>query len=194
MSPAKRSFSAADLIPAAEYPQRRAEARKAIANMPVIQDAGTQQQEQQIAPLAGIEQLPEIQYVKAIQQRDMRTAFDKFAEQYPQVREEENFRKFRDAATPMGQAFIAANGRDPTYEELFPMIAGAFAWVPADAEASRGQNLKENLAQGSSGNSGQSRPAPRGPKVTDAQVDVYLRMFPSKSRQDALKELQEALV
>lgn len=31
MSPAKRSFSAADLIPAAEYPQRRAEARKAIA-------------------------------------------------------------------------------------------------------------------------------------------------------------------
>ncbi len=31
MSPAKRSFSPADLIPASEYPKRRPEARKAIA-------------------------------------------------------------------------------------------------------------------------------------------------------------------
>lgn len=169
------------------------EARKVIANLPAIQEAGTSKNGTSQDATSDFTQLPEIQYIKAIQQRDMRSAFDTFAEAYPQVRETDNFTKFRDAATPIGQVFMATEGREPTYDELFPRIAQYFGWQPAEEDGRRGQALKENLSTGGM-SAGPSKPPARGPKVSEAQVDAYLKMFPAKNRADAVKELQEALV
>lgn len=173
------------------------DARKVIAQLPAIQNAGqpAQPSGQVPNPAAGTEAIltPEIQYAKTLMQRDMRTSFDHFAEQYPQVRDETNFTRFRDAATPVGQAFLAIEGREPTYDELFPRIAAVFGWQPSEAEGKRDQALKESLAAGHSAG-GQGRAPSRGPKVTDAQVSAYIRMFPSKNRADAVKELEEALI
>lgn len=165
------------------------EARRAIAGMPAGPGAKPDAVQTAVPDLS---QIPEVQYIRSIQQRDMRRSFDDFANKYPQVRDEANFNKFRDAATPMGQAFMAAEGREPSYDELFPFIAAAFGWTPADDDARRGSALRETIGQGRSG-SGQSKPAPKTSSVSGAQVDAYLRMFPGKNRADALKELQEAV-
>lgn len=163
------------------------EARKVIANLPVSQEGS---ESVAVTATPDYQQLPEIQYIKAIQQRDMKAAFDSFSESYSQVRDEINFNKFRDAATPVGQAFIATEGREPTYNELFPKIAAFLGWESDPDSGRKGQTIKENLSTTRTNSSAVS--TNKRSKVTDAQVDTYLRMFPAKNRADAVKELEEA--
>ncbi len=167
------------------------EARAVLANLPTVKDAGEDKPVPPQSP-AGYDQLPEIQYVRTVQQRDMKVAFDTFSESYPQVREEANFAAFRNAATPIGNAFMATEGREPTYDELFPKIASYLGWESTAAEGQRGQGLKETLGQ-SGGGGGQTNPPARRAKVTNAQVDAYLKMFPNMPRGDAITQLEAAI-
>jgi len=138
-----------------------------------------------------LSQSPDLQYIKAIRDRDMKMAFDKFADSYPQVRDADNFAKFRDSADPLGQAFFTTEGRQSTYDELFPRIAAYLGWQTEEADARKGQGLKESLS--TVRNNSATIPKGKQPRVTDAQVDAYLKMYPGKNRNDVVKELSEVI-
>lgn len=165
------------------------EATRKLAQAPPPQPPG---KEPETPPaVEGYDQLPEVQYIKAIQQRDMKTAFDTFAQKYPQVKDEQSFTQFRNAADPLGQAFFVTEGRQPTYDELFPRIAAYLGWQTTEAAGTAGQTIKESLSTVQANSA--TVPKPRQPRVTDAQVDAYLKMYPNKNRADVVKELSEAI-
>lgn len=133
---------------------------------------------------------PNVQYAKQLRDRDMVSAFDEFTKAYPQARETEEFTKFSAASAGVAQGYAASHGgMQPTFPELFQGIAAVLGWQAVNPKkdaalkdaASSSQVTSTALAPG------------RQPKVTDAQVDTYLKMFTSKTRAAAIKELSEVV-
>lgn len=135
---------------------------------------------------------PNVQYAKQLRDRDMVTAFDEFTKAYPQARETAEFEKFTAASNGVAQGFAAShNGLQPSFPELFGSIAAVLGWQPVTATSKKDAAIKD---AGSSSQVTSAAVAPgRRPKVTDAQVDAYLKMFTQKSRADAIKELSEVV-
>lgn len=171
-----------DIRPAIE------EAKRIIANQPTP-PAGT--------PPANPSVLetntdPNVQYAKQLRDRDMVTAFDEFTKDYPQARETSEFDKFSAASSGVAAGFAAShNGMQPSFPELFNGIAAVLGWQPITATSKKDAAIKD---AGVSSQVTSSTVAPaRRPKVTDAQVDAYLKMFTQKSRADAIKDLSEVV-
>jgi len=122
-------------------------------------------------------------------QRDMSTAFDEFAKEYPQARNQAEFQQFTNASAGVYQAFQQSRGRVPTYPELYQSIAGVLGWQPEQSTSKKDAAIKAAGSQGQVVSS--SRPVAKQPRVTDAQVNAYRRMFPAKTQEEAVKELSE---
>lgn len=138
-------------------------------------------------PPSGLQQTAEFQWLQSAQQAEMRRSFGSFMKIYPQVTDETNFKVFSDAVQPVTDMFARIEGRQPTYDELFPKIADVLGWQPESKDGIRGQAIKEAAASGSPS---AVTPAPgRTPAVSDAEVMVFLRMNPGMSRDDAMKEI-----
>lgn len=132
---------------------------------------------------------PDVQYAKALREKDMVEAFDKFTKEYPQAREPDDFDRFQKASTGAYQAFEAGRGRKPTFGELYLTIANTLGWQPVTNSAKKDAAIKNATASSQTISSTQS--TAKQPKVSDAEIDVYQRMFPSKDRATAVKELSE---
>lgn len=168
-------------------------------NVPLIEEAkrivaekqAAQPQENPASPnLLTIDSHPDVQYAKQLREREMITAFNDFAKEFPQARETDEFNKFTAASNGVALAFAAGNnGTQPSYPELFNGIASVLGWTSTTKEAKKDAAIKD-LASTSQVNSSGVSPA-RRTKVTDAEVDVYLKMFTSKTREEAIKELGE---
>jgi hypothetical protein len=136
-----------------------------------------------------IDDHPAIQYAKPIEQRDMFSAFDKFKVQYPQVTE--NFDTFTKASDGVKAALEVTLGRAPTFDELFDGIAGTLHWQPATTTAKKDAAIK---AAGSLQSTASTTPAPpKQSKVPEKSVELYQKMFTSKTREEAIKELSEVV-
>ena len=136
-----------------------------------------------------VNELPEIQRIKAQDTQAMFSAFDDFAKEYPQAREEQGFADFQKVSNGVNQALTDHLGRIPTYPELFKGIAGTLTWQPTTPTPAKDAALK---AAGSSTHTNSTTiPSAKRSKVSDAQVEAYLKMYTSKTREDALKELSE---
>lgn len=139
-----------------------------------------------------IDEHPAIKYAKAKQTEDMLAAFDDFKKQYPQATDQQSFDMFTRASDGVNIALTSSLGRAPTYRELFPAIAGSLGWQPTVDTAKKNAVIKENAS--SSRTPGSQSPAPPKPsKVSDGQIDAYLKMFTSKTREEARKELSEVV-
>ena len=138
-----------------------------------------------------IDQHPAIKYAQAKQTEDMLTAFDDFKKDYPNATDQQAFEQFTKASDGVNAALTSALGRAPTYKELFPAIAGSLGWQPTKPDKG-GAIIKENASIGRTP-SNQAPARPRPPKVSDAQVDTYLKLFTSKTREEAIKELSEVV-
>ena len=138
--------------------------------------------------LAAIEEHPAIKYAQAKQTEDMLNAFDDFKKHYPQATEQQAFEQFTKASDGVSAALSSALGRQPTYSELFPAIAGSLGWQKVEDTSRKQAIIKENAASSRAPGS-QSAARPRTAKVSDSQVDAYLKMFTSKTREEAIKEL-----
>jgi molecular chaperone GrpE (heat shock protein) len=137
-----------------------------------------------------IDEHPAIKYAQAKQTEDMLTAFDDFKKAYPQATDEQAFEQFRKASDGVNATLTATYGRAPTYTELFPAIARTLGWQPTADDAKKNAVIKENTSIGRTpSNQAPARPKPS--KVSDAQIDTYLKMFTSKTREEARKELSE---
>lgn len=164
---------------------KQAEAIVAQANKPIKQNP-------EATPQPSLDEHPAIQYAKAKQTEDMLAAFDEFKKSYPQATEQQSFDMLTKASDGIQAALTASLGRAPTYHELFPAIAGSLGWQPVASDAKKNNAIKENTA--SSRTPGSQSPArPKPSKVSDAQVDAYMKMFTSKTREEAVKELSEVV-
>lgn len=143
---------------------------------------------QQASPSSDLSAIPELQYAKAQMQKDMTDAFNEFAKEYPTVQNQLEFKKFTDASQGVYLAFQAANGRMPTYPELYQGIAKVLGWEPVNPK--KDAAIKSAASQAAAGGGSTLSPAKR-PNVSDAEVDVYLRLYPQKSRAEAVKDLAE---
>ena len=83
-----------------------------------------------LAQPSGIQGTPEYQWLQSQQAASMRDSFGKFMESYPQVKDTPNFEAFKKALDPVTGMFVQIEGRQPTYEELFPESRGR-AWLAA---------------------------------------------------------------
>lgn len=140
-------------------------------------------------PAASLSESPEIEWIRNERRRVMMTAFDDFKAQYPQVLDAKEFERFRLATDGVKAALVATEGREPTDAEIFESTARTFGWQPAVKEDRKNAVIKEN-ASSTRSSSGQSKPAPKKSKISDDQVDAYLRMFTGKTREEAVKELE----
>ena len=162
-----------------------------LSQQPVQTDAANPQPP--VNPVvAAIDEHPDIVYARSKRTADMLAAFDDFKQKYPQATEQQAFEQLTKASDGINVALTNALGRAPTYRELFPAIAGSLGWQPAVDTAKKNAVIKENAASSRSPGS-QSAAAKRPSKVTDAQVDMYLKLSPSKTREEAIKELSEVV-
>lgn len=135
---------------------------------------------------------PNVQYAKQLRDKDMVSAFDDFTKQYPQAREAAEFEKFSAASNGVALGYQAShNGLQPSFPELYAGIAAVLGWQPITVTSKKDAAIKD-AASSSQVTSSAVAPG-RRPKVTDAQVDAYLKMFTTKSRADAIKELSEVV-
>lgn len=112
--------------------------------------------------------------------------FDKFAKGYPQAREPGEFDKFTKASQGAYQALTDILGRAPTNPELFENIAKLLNWQASDKTARKDQALKDS---GASPSTVSSSKAVKSTNVTEAELAVAERFFPTQSREDILKGL-----
>lgn len=144
-----------------------------------------------VNPLTAIDEHPAIKYAKQKQTEDMLSAFDVFKKDYPQATEQQSFETFTKASDGVNLALTNSLGRAPTYPELFKGIAGSLGWQPLKATARRDAAIKEN-ASSSRVVSG-TAPKRKTPRVPDAAVDAYMKMYTFKTREEAVKELSEVV-
>jgi hypothetical protein len=144
----------------------------------------------QLPPLqTAINQIPEIQRIKAVDTQAMFSAFDDFKKEYPIVTEPGEFDRFTKVSNGVQQALTDELGRIPTWKELYAGIAGTLHWAPINPAKDA---AVKNAGVSTHTNSATLPPA-KQPKVSDAQVDAYQKMFTSKTREEAIKELSEVV-
>lgn len=123
---------------------------------------------------------------------DMLSSFDPFKKEYPQVLEQDNFKLFTDASDGVKLTMTKTLGRVPTWNELYKGIAGVLGWQPETPRNKKNAAIKDAATSGGSPSRQSAAPA-KPAKVSEAQVDAYLKMFTSKTREDAIKELSEVV-
>jgi chemotaxis protein histidine kinase CheA len=138
-----------------------------------------------------VRSLPEFQRVQANDTANMITAFDDFKKVYPQATDQEEFDKFQKVSNGVNQSLFELLGRRPTWEELYEGIAGTLHWEPTAPTPAKDAAIK---AAGSSTHTNSTTvPTAKRPRVSDDQVNAYLKMFTSKTREEAIKELSEVI-
>lgn len=134
-----------------------------------------------------------LQYAQAAQQRELTESFNEFAKNYPQAREPQSFDQFEKATQGVSQAFVSANGRVPTYPELFKATADLLGWQPSAKGAQRDAAIKDAAA--STATTSPSQPAPKVAKVNPRTLEIMRRIPGNQDKSDAdlVKELQPHL-
>jgi hypothetical protein len=169
------------------------EAKRIIAGVQTVPPPAAPENPQVPAPAApqpnplllAIDEHPAIQYAKAKQNEDMFAAFDTFAKDFPQARDEDGFAAFQKASNGINQALTDTLGRVPTYLELFKGIAGSLGWQPARAK--RDAAIKDMASSPQVAST--AAPISKGPKVPEASIVAYQKMLTSKTREEAIKDL-----
>lgn len=163
--------------------------RQATAPQPAPAAPAPEQSVQ--APVAS----PELAYAQSMMQKDQIDSFEKFAEKFPQAREPGDFDRFSKALEGTSQAFLATNGRLPTYSELFEGTASFLQWSPSDKSARKDAAIKDASTSGNTQATGSAHP--KRSKIDSPDVAKTVQILKSrpeyanKSDMEIMKELSE---
>ena len=149
-------------------------------------------QQQPLAPALDPVTASIIEDVKADRTRSMMSAFDEFKKDYPQALETDNFNAFTKASDGVNMALTATLGYKPSWQQLFKGVAGSLGWQPTVNDDKKNNIIKENASSGRSSSSQAPLP-PKAPKVPEASIIAYQKMFTSKTREEAIKDLSEVV-
>ena len=145
------------------------------------------EQSDETAPAAD----PAVQYARDMMQSDANKAFEKFAGDYPQVRDLDTFDKFRSVVAKASDALAEAKGSRPTFEEAYYEAARILKWDKEDKDEKLAGAVKETAATSKTNSSTKSAPKT---SVTDKEIKVGRNMFPGKSDSEIRKELETVKV
>jgi hypothetical protein len=170
-------------------------ARAGIQPTPPADPANPETAQVPVAPVAPTAPAaptnPDLEWVKQEREAKMIEEFGKFKKDYPQAVDKDNFQTFLNTSKGVDEALTARLGRRPSYQELYKGIADILGWQPMSVEAKKNNAIKG--AGASSRPSTTTPPLPKKSKVTSAQVDMHLKLFPFKSREQAVKDLAEVI-
>lgn len=168
----KRELEAPSTAPATETP-----------------DTGTETGEgQEQAPLTSALEL----YAKQQMDKDITQAFAKFQVDYPQVAEQTNYDQFTRRVAILSKTILDSENRLAEPAELYSLSAVSLGWEKTDSTPDDKDKLamaaKDKAATGRQGSTPGARP--KGSKVSEAMIAANLKMYPGKTRDEIIKELE----
>lgn len=141
-----------------------------------------------VTPVTESEELtPEQMYLRTKIAEETQEAFKPYLEKYPQLKDETSYKDFVNESELLGRVFVEKNKRLPSPNELYSKTVASLGWS-ADNSEELGSALKDTsssvrVASAIPAGSPQS-------KVTEEMIGLNLKMYPNKSRQEIIEELE----
>lgn len=129
-------------------------------------------------------------YAKQQMDKDIRTAFQSFSKDYPQVSDQAEYNKFTVEVATLSNTIMTSQKRLASPEELYSKAAVILGWTKGsspDSKEKLDMALKDKGA--TSKTTSATTTVPKS-KVTDEMVRVNKLMYPTKSEADIRKELE----
>lgn len=130
---------------------------------------------------------PEQLYIRQKQNEEITEAFNDITTKYPDLKDKPTYDKFVAEANVLGRVIVETEKRFPSPKELYDKTVVIMGLQPDNSEA-LGSALKDSAATPRTV-SGPAAPAPQS-KVTEAMIAMNLKMYPTKSRQEIIEELE----
>lgn len=129
-------------------------------------------------------------YAKQKMDEEIDIAYTDFRKDFPQVTDKSNYDAFTREVQVMSKTIMESQGRLASPKELYNKAAIALGWErqpTVDSKEKLTMALKDK--SGSSKASGISKGAPKQPKISEAEIQANMKMYPAKTRQQIIKEL-----
>lgn len=130
---------------------------------------------------------PEQLYIRQKQNEEITEAFSEITVKYPTLKEKDVYDKFTAEANLVGRVIVESEKRYPSPKELYEKTAVILGLSPDNSEAV-GAALKDNAATPKT-SSAPASPSP-ATKVTEDMISTNLKMYPNKTRQEIIEELE----
>jgi hypothetical protein len=131
-------------------------------------------------------------YAKQKMDEEIQSAYDNFRKEYPQSADPTEYGKFTNQVSTFSRVIMETENRLASPAELYSKAAISLGWqkkeTAPDAKDKLGMALKDGAAT-SKTTSGPSKPAPKGPKVTEAMLKANRQMYPGKTDAEIIEEL-----
>lgn len=135
---------------------------------------------------------PTALYMKQKMDEEIRTAFDSFSKDYPQVADPTDYNRFTQEVSTLSQTILNSQGRLASPGELYQKAAVILGWEKQSAVDSKDKlsmALKDNAAT-SKPTSATAKAGPTKSKVTQEMIAVNRKMYPDKTDEEIRKELE----
>lgn len=130
---------------------------------------------------------PEQLYIRQKQNEEITAAFSEITAKYPALKEPGTYDSFVAQANLVGRVIVEGEKRYPSPTELYEKTAVILGLTPDNSEAI-GTALKDSAGAPRTASSIPG-PAPKS-KVTEEMIAMNLKMYPDKSRQQIIEELE----
>lgn len=130
---------------------------------------------------------PEQLYIRQKQNEEITDAFNDISVKYPQVKDPDTYNRFVAEANLVGRVIVESEKRYPSPKELYEKTA-VILGLTQDNSDQVGAALKDSAAQPRTSSSTPA-PTPRS-KVTEEMISANMKMYPNKSRQEIIEELE----
>lgn len=141
-----------------------------------------------VAPVATDEVLtPEQLYIRTQLIKESDQAFAQIVQKYPDANSPENRDRFKQTSEEVSKVIVASEKRFPEALELYEKTAVILGLQPDNSEALSAAVRDSGTATRTP--SGTAAIPPQS-KVTEAMIAMNLKMFPGKSRQEIIEELE----
>lgn len=141
-----------------------------------------------VAPeVPGSDSTPEQLYVKQMLTKESDTAFAEILEKYPQVKDQETYKRFSQTAEILSRTIVETEKRFPFAQELYNKTAVVMGLKP-DTSEELGAAIKDS-ASASKTSSSTPSPAPVS-KVSEDMIAWNLKTYPNKTRAEIIEELE----
>lgn len=130
---------------------------------------------------------PEQLYIRQKQNEEITAAFSEVSAKYPQLKDKATYDKFVEQANVLGRVIVETDKRFPSPKELYDKTVVILGLQPDNSEA-----LGAAIKTGAETPRTSSGPAaiPQKSKVTEEMITMNLKMYPKKSRQEIIEELE----
>lgn len=133
---------------------------------------------------------PEQLYIRQKQDEEIAEAFARVQEDYPQVKDESDYKRFTNMAQSVGKNIKDAEKRLAPPREVYAKTITMLGWDRDDSKEKLGAALKEGATSTRTGVAS----SPPKSKVSDAMIAANLKMFPDKTRAEIIKELEPHII